>query len=94
MHGLSIETYNKIKDVLTKYPGCEFKLFGSRAKGTYKYNSDIDLALMNEIADEIADKIKTDLYALNIIYKIDFVIVKNCSNDKLIQNIINEGVNF
>lgn len=47
MHGLSKDTYNKIKAILNKYPECEFKLFGSRSKGTYKYNSDIDIAMMN-----------------------------------------------
>lgn len=94
MHGLSIETYNKIKDVFNKYPECNIKLFGSRAKGTYKYNSDIDLALINDIAEEITDKIKVDLAKLDIIYKIDFVVVKSCNNDKLIVNIMNEGVDF
>ena len=94
MHGLSIETYNKIKKVLDKYPNCEFKLFGSRAKGTYKYNSDIDLAVINEISNEIIDKVKIELNDLDIIYKIDFVIVKECNNDKLIENIMKEGVEF
>lgn len=94
MHGLSIETYNKIKDILKKYPQCKFKLFGSRAKDTYKYNSDIDLAIINVVSDDIIDKIRRELNDLNIIYKIDFVIVKNCTNDKLVQNIINEGVDF
>ncbi|MBQ8043258.1 MAG: nucleotidyltransferase domain-containing protein [Clostridia bacterium] len=94
MHGLSIETYNKIKDILNKYPECEFKLFGSRAKGTYKYNSDIDLAIMNCVSGSVLDEFKTDLYNIDIIYKIDLVIVKDCTNDKLIQNIINEGVDF
>ena len=94
MHGLSTETYNKIKGVLDKYPNCEFKLFGSRAKGTYKYNSDIDLAVINEIPNEMADNIKIELNGLNIIYKIDFVVVKECNNNKLIDNIMKEGVEF
>lgn len=94
MHGLSTVTYNKIKDVLDKYPICKFKLFGSRAKGTYKHNSDIDLAVINEIPNEIVEKIKIELNDLNIIYKIDFVVVKECNNDKLIENIMKEGVEF
>lgn len=94
MHGLSIETYNKIKDILNKYPKCKFKLFGSRAKGTYKYNSDIDLAVINMISNDIIDKIKIELNDLDIIYKIDFVVVSDCNNDKLIENIMKEGVEF
>lgn len=94
MHGLSVETYNKIKDILNKYPECDFKLFGSRAKGTYRHNSDIDIALTNDVKEDVIDKVKVDLANLNIIYKIDFVVVKSSNNDKLIKNIINEGVDF
>lgn len=94
MHGLSIETYNKIKTILNKYPECNFKLFGSRAKGTYKYNSDIDIAVINDVSDQLVNKIQLDFANLDIIYKIDFVILKNISNNDLIKNILNEGVDF
>ena len=94
MHGLSIESYNKIKSVLDKYPNCELRLFGSRAKGTYKYNSDIDLAVINEASTEVTDKIRRELNDLDIIYKIDLVVVRECNNDRLIENIMKEGVEF
>lgn len=94
MHGLSIDTYNKLKMVLDKYPECEFKLFGSRAKGTYKYNSDIDIAIINNVENDVIDKVKLEVAMLDIIYKVDIVVVKNCKNDTLIENIKSEGVDF
>ena len=94
MHGLSKETYNKIKDVLNEYSQCKVVLFGSRAKGNYKYNSDIDLAIINDVSSDIIDGLRNALSELNIIYKIDFVVVKECSNEKLVTNIMNEGVEF
>ena len=45
MHGVSEETYSKIKKIIDKYPEAKFKLFGSRARGDYKKNSDIDIAI-------------------------------------------------
>lgn len=94
MHGLSKETYNKIKDVLNEYSQCKVVLFGSRAKGNYKYNSDIDLAIINDVSSDIIDSLRNALSELNIIYKIDFVVVKEASNEKLVTNIMNEGVEF
>ena len=48
-HGLSEKTVARIADVLAHFPEVERAvLFGSRAKGTQKHGSDIDLALVGE----------------------------------------------
>jgi uncharacterized protein len=45
-HGLSDETISRVVAVLSRYSELDRAiLFGSRAKGTYKRGSDIDLAL-------------------------------------------------
>lgn len=45
-HGLSTTTLEKVRAVLERFPEVERAvLFGSRAKGTYKSGSDIDLSL-------------------------------------------------
>ena len=45
-HGLSDKTVAQIGNVLARFPEVEEAvLFGSRAKGTHKLGSDIDLAL-------------------------------------------------
>ena len=42
-YGLSDENYLKIKNVINKFSNYEFIIFGSRARGDYKNNSDIDV---------------------------------------------------
>lgn len=44
--GLSEKIYNEIRDIINKFPSYTIKLFGSRARGDYKYNSVIDIAFM------------------------------------------------
>lgn len=47
--GLSDATVQAIRDVLRKYPQVhQGILYGSRAKGTYKTGSDIDLTLVGK----------------------------------------------
>lgn len=48
-HGLSQQVIDVIADVLAEFPDVEEAiLFGSRAKGTHRPGSDIDLALIGE----------------------------------------------
>jgi len=94
MHGLPNETYSKIKKVLDKYQEAQFKLFGSRARGDFKFNSDIDLAIVNDLSEDLENKIRNEFSTLETLYKIDLVFVNKCSNEKLIENIKKEGVDF
>lgn len=51
-HGLSATTLAKVARVLARFPEVERAvLFGSRAKGTHKRGSDIDIALVGEALD-------------------------------------------
>lgn len=51
-HGLSEQTLARITDVLARFPAVESAvLFGSRAKGSHRPGSDIDLALIGEALD-------------------------------------------
>ncbi len=51
-YGLSETTVVQITGALTRFPEVEQAvLFGSRAKGTYRRGSDIDLALVGEALD-------------------------------------------
>ena len=52
VHGLSEQTLEKISSVLAGFPQVELAvLFGSRAKGTQRRGSDIDLALFGPTLD-------------------------------------------
>lgn len=52
MHDLSEGTYSKIKKIIDKYPEAKFKLFGSRTRGDFKYNSDIKINEPHELQIE------------------------------------------
>ena len=69
--GLREEIYNKIKKITQKY-NYKFIIFGSRARGDYKNNSDIDIAIYGNITVEDEMKIRNDF---------DSELVKNFAND-------------
>lgn len=74
-------------------PGVKIYLFGSRAKGTYKDVSDVDLALdMGRKMDlsEIA-KAKNVLEAVNVIHKVDIVDLQSIP-ERLRASILKEGI--
>ena len=59
-------------------------IFGSRACGNFKDNSDIDLALIGNIDNHFLFKIAFDLDSLSLIYKFDVLNYNNISNEKLL----------
>ena len=93
-HGLSQECYDLIKKVIDNNEKYKFKLFGSRAKRTYKNNSDIDIAIFENVDKEDEFKIRNELDELDIIYKIDLVFVNEKTKKELLESIILEGVDF
>ncbi len=92
--GLTQETYNLIKEVIKNNPKYKFKIFGSRAKGTYKKTSDIDIAVFENVSKEDKFKIENELDKLNIIYKIDLVFVNKNTKVELLKSIKLEGEDF
>ena len=95
MIDLDIKYIKFIKKIISKYLD-EYKLFlfGSRAKGTYKNNSDIDIAIFENVTQEDKFKIKNEIDELNIIYKIDLVFIEENIKKELLESIKREGVEF
>lgn len=91
--GLSEEIYIKIKNIIEKYD-YTFKVFGSRARGNYRDNSDIDIAIFGNVSNEDEDKIKNDIDSLDIVYTIDLVFINNITKKDLLDSILKEGVEF
>ena len=82
--GLNEEVYNKIEKIVKENSKYRFKIFGSRAKNTYKNTSDIDIAVFEEVSKEDQYKIRNEFDLLDIIYKIDLVFVdKNLKKEFL-----------
>ena len=67
--GLSKKIIDCIKKIANDNKKYEFYIFGSRAKGTYKKTSDIDIAIFQDVNDEDKFKIMNEFDMLNIIYK-------------------------
>ena len=79
MFGLSDEIINKIKNVGIKN-NIEIYIFGSRARGDYKYNSDIDIVIKEYIMQDKEYRILDDIDKIDTEYKIDVVFIQNIKN--------------
>jgi predicted nucleotidyltransferase len=95
-HGLNSATVDRIRSVLAGFSELDkATLYGSRAKGTYKPGSDIDLALFGSDLDaSILSRITSALDDLLLPYKIDLSIFANISNPNLLGHIERVGVVF
>ena len=93
-YGLSNENYIKIKNVINKFSKYKFKIFGSRARGDYKNNSDIDIAVFGNVTESDEFLILNELDLIDIVYTIDVVFMKKIEKQSLIDSILKEGVDF
>lgn len=94
--GLSQKTYQLINDCLAKFAEIDMvKIFGSRAKGDFKFNSDIDLALYGEnLTEKLLLHIKSELEELSTPYKFDIVNYNTISNENFKQSIDKSALDF
>ena len=93
-YGLLNEIYLQIQNIIKKYNMYTFKLFGSRARGNFKINSDIDIAVIGNVSKEDEFKILNDFDLLEIPYTIDIVFVNKIQKQELLNSILKEGVDF
>ena len=92
--GLSDEIYIKIKNIANKYTKYNFLIFGSRARGDFKYNSDIDIAIRGEITKIDEFNILNEFDLLELPYTIDVVFFNKIEKQELINSIQTEGVDL
>ena len=91
MFGLSNEVYLKIMNIVKKYK-YDFYIFGSRARGDYKKNSDIDIAIYGEVTDKEEFYIINDFDIINIQYTVDLIFVNKIEKQQLLDSIKKEGI--
>lgn len=91
MFGLSDEIINKIKNVGIKN-NIEIYIFGSRARGDYKYNSDIDIVIKEYIMQDKEYRILDDIDKIDTEYKIDVVFIQNVKNKQFLNSIEKESI--
>jgi len=95
--GITEKSFAHIQETLAEYPEIEKVLiFGSRAMGTARRGSDIDLALFGE---KVTLKLALDLagrfrYRVPIPYFVDVVAAEHTNNEALKAHIKQEGKLF
>ncbi|MBC7765029.1 MAG: nucleotidyltransferase domain-containing protein [Hyphomonadaceae bacterium] len=91
--GLNENTLNLMNQVFMRYNEIEkVYIFGSRAKGNYKPNSDIDLAIAGNIDRLLSEKIAMQLDDLPLPYKFDVQAYDHIKNTQLKAHIDRIGV--
>lgn len=91
--GLSDEILADLRRVFARYPAIEeVRLFGSRAKGTHRAGSDIDLAVFAPaMSEEEFSALWNEIDELPILFKIDLLHWDRLGNEALKEKILREG---
>lgn len=91
--GLDDATVASIVAVLRRYPGVERAvIYGSRAKGTYRPGSDIDLTLQGHtLTHEMRSRIASELDELLLPYTIDLSVFDTLDHEALRDHIVRVG---
>jgi predicted nucleotidyltransferase len=94
--GLKEQTINKIIKVFQSFPEIEqVILYGSRAKGTNKPGSDIDLTIKGKNLNlQLINKIDLELDDLLLPYTFDLSIYNQIDNNELLEHIKRVGKDF
>ncbi len=95
-YGLDPIVIEKIQGVFRAYRSIDKALlYGSRAKGTYRPGSDIDLTLEGEnLSFSLLNKLRNDLDDLNLPYTFDISVLADIENRDLLDHIKRVGVVF
>ncbi|MDG1859517.1 MAG: nucleotidyltransferase domain-containing protein [Emcibacteraceae bacterium] len=95
-YGLGKNIIRQIHNTFSKFPQIEeVFLYGSRAKGTFKTGSDIDLTLKGEGLNlKLINKISLVLDELYIPYEFDLSIYDHIENSDLLDHIKSVGIEF
>ena len=90
--GLSATELNRILQVLSTHPKVsQAIIYGSRALGTHRPGSDIDLTLTGNLEWADLQKIETELDNLDLPYSIDISLASQIENPALQEHIEQHG---
>ncbi|WP_036904510.1 nucleotidyltransferase family protein [Prevotella sp. AGR2160] len=93
-YGLEDRYLSELREILASIPEIEEAiLFGSRARGDYRRNSDIDLSLTGEqLEQHHIVELRNKLYESRIPYFFDINIFRGLKSKTFIENILHDGV--
>ncbi|HPP34606.1 MAG TPA: nucleotidyltransferase domain-containing protein [Ignavibacteriales bacterium] len=94
MHELDKNILLRIKNIVLSYGKVDkIILFGSRAKGTAKQGSDIDIALVgSNLSFSEMCRILNEIEELNLPYKVDIIQYDSLSNEDIKKDILKFGI--
>ncbi|AEK24245.1 nucleotidyltransferase domain-containing protein [Capnocytophaga canimorsus] len=91
--GLETAVLTSFQNIFEKFENIEkVIIYGSRAKGNFRYNSDIDLSIIGEISYDDLLKIELLIDELLLPYKVDLSVFNNIDNSELKAHIERVGV--
>ncbi len=91
--GLSKEVLESINGILTRYPAVtRASIFGSRAKGTHKSYSDVDICLYGEPNLWATERIRSDLDELPLPFSFDVLDYDSVNSAELQAHIDRVGI--
>lgn len=91
-NGLSGQDLQKLCNVFARYPQVsKVILYGSRAKGSFKRGSDIDITILGHVDGQIVGRLLTDLDDLLLPYQIDLSLYDQLQNTELKSHIDRVG---
>jgi len=94
--GISQDDYQSIQAIFDSYSNVtEVIIYGSRAIGKYRDNSDVDLTLIGPNLNlDTLMQISDDIDSLMLPYKFDLSIKAHLDHPNLIKHIDNVGISF
>lgn len=91
--GLEAAVLTSFQNIFEKFENIEKVIvYGSRAKGNFRYNSDIDLSIIGEISYDDLLKIELLIDELLLPYKVDLSVFNNIDNSELKAHIERVGI--
>ncbi len=95
MFGIYPRSYKEILAIIEKYESIEeVIIYGSRAKGTQREGSDIDITLLGNVNNEDFNKLLLELDDSYIPYKFDISIYNDLNSENLKEHIDRVGKTF
>lgn len=93
--GLSDAVVNRIRFAFSHVPEIEKVLiYGSRAKGTNRAGSDIDLTIIGDVSFEQFNRLTAEIDDLNLLYKTDLSLHHHIEDRDLLEHIARVGKVF
>lgn len=94
--GLSDSALEALRKVFSLHPAVrEVRIYGSRAIGTFRDGSDIDLVMYGHtLTDSIRNKISQEIDELNLPWMVDLSLIEMIKDPDLLDHIARIGVLF